>query len=803
MLGALLVEMTWRRFVLSALCLFAISICYPAKAEATDIQRMRIPVGTYWIGGAGGGVGGSPPKGSLPLERGEGTNGSYRLPAFCIDEGRKAPFGETDVRHFSGNVLVRRFQGNKKLDERSLDQAVSGVDPWLKFNGIGPNEELGSPVSLAVTPLDEAYSYSIDVTGLTLAGTDQADVETIFAQWSARPDLQEAAAVFDALRHYMLQSGSEAQAAADTLERSRQDFEWTIFGDASEGAKLPSTPINHADIRSALAALPAEAFGLSPDQIDNEQIFDWLRLSTAILPTKEQLDTLAASLKAVGFDGTWQVSDAATTAALLRAYRGIDRWAVWHADWSAFAAVRQTAKSNFDDALRVLALSDFHEEALTSGRIDIPVLARLRCERLRGAGGDLAEAKLADALAKLVDLANALDFFRGEGRLVKVTASEDKLCFQWIENGEVKSRILDRSQVGKDQLVAIGGKLWLVDDELTDIADALEDAGVTVETAQALSSRLAAEAQVKTKDNEDMHIRSIQRRDTRGLDVAILNLSTNGDANIISLPDGSLMIVDTGLGSDIVERLKSYILRNYKKDRPPIRLVITHTDQDHLGGLTALLAAQFQMQEVIIGTSLADARRPERVDPVKSAFKAAGYEVVATDSVIHIKRPGIAPLIDLDKPISSYSDGFEGWRLYLGDQAEISMFHATDAVAPNDSGFLVKLVHRGRSVLLTDDLSATTLRAMTTSLDPSILRAGFLKWPHHLWFPPGLTQAREVLGDFLKMVSPHTVAFSGVGHKSHNQQRYEDICNYLHGQIAKSVVCYWTRGEMANVALEL
>lgn len=801
MAGASLTRTAWLRPVLSIICLFVILICHPVNAQATDVQRMRIPVGTYWIGGGGGG---EPPKGSFPLGHGEGPDGSYTLPAFCIDRGRRAPFEETDLRGFSGNVMVSRYQGNKKIEERSLSQAVSGADPWFAFSGIGEHEDYGSAHSLAVTPLDMTYSYSIAVAGLALAGTDQSDVETIATQWSGRADLQEAAAAFDALRQVMLETGSEGQSAANALERQRQEFEWSIFGDALEGAQIPSAPIDHVDTRDALAFLPARAFHLSPEQIDNEQIFDWFRLSTAFLPTQQQLNTVAKSLKAVGFNGHWQVSEGGATAALLKAYRSGSSQSEMDPDWSAFPAIRDSAKSDFDDALRILALSDLGELALASGRIDISVLKELHCERFSDADAGLAEeSPLIEVWKQRIGLAKALDVARREDRLVKVTASEDKLCFQWIENGEIKTRILDKSEVRKDKLVPISGRLWLVDDELKDTDDLLADAGVIAETARALELRLAAGAQIKTKNKEDVHIRSIQRQGDKGLDVAILNLSTNGDANVVSLPDGSLMIIDTGLGSDIVEKVRGYVRRNYKKDEPPIRLVVTHTDQDHLGGLTALLAAKFQIQEVIIGTSLADARRPERVNPVKNAFNAAGYEVVSTDSLIHIKRPKITPLLDLDKPLPGYFDSIEGWRLNLGDEAEISLYHATDAVSPNDSGFLVKLAHRGTSVLLTDDLSATTLRSMMMALDPTVLRAGFLKWPHHLWFPPGLTPARDVLAAFLKTVSPHTVAFSGVGHKSHDEQRYKDICKYLRGQLVDSVVCHWTREDMANLGLEL
>jgi hypothetical protein len=65
-------------------------------------QRMRLPVGNYWISGGGGS---DVPRDHHSLER-IGSNGGqskFSMPAYCIDPGRSAPTSANSLAAFSGD----------------------------------------------------------------------------------------------------------------------------------------------------------------------------------------------------------------------------------------------------------------------------------------------------------------------------------------------------------------------------------------------------------------------------------------------------------------------------------------------------------------------------------------------------------------------------------------------------------------------------------------------------------------------------------------------------------------------------
>jgi len=80
------------------------------------------------------------------------------------------------------------------------------------------------------------------------------------------------------------------------------------------------------------------------------------------------------------------------------------------------------------------------------------------------------------------------------------------------------------------------------------------------------------------------------------------------------------------------------------------------------------------------------------------------------------------------------------------------------------------------------------------------LRAGILRWPHHLWLPPeGDTSARENLSEFLRMISPHTIIFSNIGYKTHNPERYNEIKKFVSKVPERDVNMSWTRDVSGDI----
>src|SRR5207302_6783954 len=113
---------------------------------------------------------------------------------------------------------------------------------------------------------------------------------------------------------------------------------------------------------------------------------------------------------------------------------------------------------------------------------------------------------------------------------------------------------------------------------------------------------------------------------------------------------------------------------------------------------------------------------------------SAGYAETTTANISHFVRQGVAPWIDPSKP-TLRSGEVESFVLYPTADTTIALHHAREGRTPNDAGFVVKLTNKGTSWLLTDDMSARTMASMVESLPPEALSAGYLKWPHHLWFP--------------------------------------------------------------------
>jgi beta-lactamase superfamily II metal-dependent hydrolase len=252
------------------------------------------------------------------------------------------------------------------------------------------------------------------------------------------------------------------------------------------------------------------------------------------------------------------------------------------------------------------------------------------------------------------------------------------------------------------------------------------------------------------------------------LSVSVLKLDGIGDSIAVRHSDGSLMLVDTGLGADAIQKL----LDHYDGKVPPIRLLVTHRDADHMGGLKLMLEdPRFKLIEILIGQSrAAETKLAKDVSALLVGQNRYRQVQNASSSLRHYMLSEFAaeaPYL-VDPP--SKAVNVHKWRVVRAADSYMDFFQLVNPTTENQAGIVIKVCRRGRCVLLTDDAHPRTLRALTEAhaAGEIDLSSGVVKWPHHVWFPgPSAAGDEAALRAFLRCVDPHVVVFSNSGHPTH------------------------------------
>jgi hypothetical protein len=788
-------------------------ICYstilPANAAELS-QRMRLPVGQYWIGtgthaGAGRRENSARVASTLaPVAAGNVSLG-YRLPVYWIDVARDSPTSKTRIAYFSGNAEVFRYRKGKLLGKRKLNEAVFGADPWLTFTGIdrpdsAPEKPKGSTVEIAVFPQGSQLSYRLVVTALTLGGEDRSDVDSAYAAWTGNAPLMRATTALETFRKAALTDANADSDAIVKFENARQDFEGNQFG--TEPSGISAAKPSAADVSDVIDSTISHTFNIDSDEVTETDRLDWITLVRGRAPPGAELKVLSERLAALQIPIAKSYPPLSRKdAQLLSAYARFSAQHKTTEQLSAFRKLRTEQNLSFSDALRQSVFTLFDESAWTSGHPELALLNDMDCSK---EVQDHGKSALAQLRASINLMRASQSFFptRTDIRPAKVAIADDKVCVARILPNAVERRVMPAGPSTQSFLEKTYGRENLVvSDDDEESANALTARHIQFQTLGTLARRLSARAFNQTaasarrsSERKFVHLRR-RGANSRGVDVIVLDLESDGDASVARAPDGTLVMIGSGPAKGALQRFSNPLTRVYGRRRPPIRVAITHADQEHTNGLKHIYDAGFEIREMLIGRSDDDGNAIDALSDIFARGERSEVRQGTGRGVTHFLRKGVSPLFLPDSRRRSDGGDIESWSLRNISGVTIEVHHMIDARSEDDGGLLVRMGYKGMHWLLCDDLSDVALAALVNDLTTNELSAGILKWPRKLWLPAEQSPARRNLAQFLSKVAPHTIVFSSSGGGSQDRARFLEIKRFVTGVLGSGVAVAWV-GEM-------
>ena len=226
------------------------------------------------------------------------------------------------------------------------------------------------------------------------------------------------------------------------------------------------------------------------------------------------------------------------------------------------------------------------------------------------------------------------------------------------------------------------------------------------------------------------------------LKVAFLDVG-QGDAIYIEAPNGKQMLVDGGPDDSVLAELAQVMPFG---DQSIDLVLATHTDADHIGGLSSVIE-QYDVSHIIENGSSSSTRVFQNLE---NTIEKNNLERV-------IARRGTR--IILDKEFNIYFD-------ILFPDRDVSNFTES-----NDGSIVGKLVYGQESFLLTGDATKYTENLIMRNETPDTLHSQVLKLGHH----GSHTSSTQL---FLEKVNPE-IAIISAGKNNRYGHPHKDVLNVL------------------------
>ena len=241
-----------------------------------------------------------------------------------------------------------------------------------------------------------------------------------------------------------------------------------------------------------------------------------------------------------------------------------------------------------------------------------------------------------------------------------------------------------------------------------------------------------------------------------------VNINTQGDAHLIELPNGKVVLIYAGYSSQAVKSLVPLLKR---KDIRAIDLFfVSHAHRDHYEGAFNILDAGIEIKRLLV-------HRPPNLQSICKADCCCQYSSF-------LKLTQMLPVSDLSV----------GQKIDLADDVWlriIDLWKTGDSVTDiNDTSVIMKLETAKYSILFTGDLNKKRSERLVGNVD---LKANILKLPHHGADSMAVSAFHETVNaEVFFAPSPENLWFSDRASRSRKiaeENNIETFVNGLHGMV--------------------